>query len=506
MASTKEDLKIQTLSLPEELILMLLNEDNGYFHQVPGWDLNCAVAGAVLAELSLLSRIDTDMDSLFLVDSTETGDPALDPILKEIASEPTQRNTQFWIERLAPRAEEVIDLTLDRLVDLKILEFHDGEFWTLAQTGWQTEVYDHSKDGTAGQFIKTRISRAIFMNEIPDPRDIIVICLVNTCDVFRFIFQLDETSEERIQLICKMDLIGRSIARAVQDNIASPLRRHSALTKKMPVVPLRKLLLNPHLHNGNVPALFADLAREYGPVFKIRPPFAKPMTFLASPRANHWVNKRGRMHLRSRNYFAPFESTYGASGVLSALDGADHFQLRKSMAPAYSRGRLEDQLDQLYRHARTQMAHWTVGDTLARNTFRQLVNAQTSPLAVSVDSQDIIDDLIAHKERVLNVHILKLLPKFMVNTPGMKRRAKTVDTLMKRVQGVHTPAQRAGCPRDLVDDLFSLHASDPQLVPESNLPFALSAHLLSSMYIGGCDWLRALQHGDPACALRQNPE
>ena len=484
MASTKEDLKIQTLTLPEELILMLLNEDNGYFHQVPGWDLNCAVAGAVLAELSLLSRIDTDMDSLFLVDSTETGDPALDPILKEIASEPTQRNTQFWIERLAPRAEEVIDLTLDRLVALKILEFHDGEFWTLAQTGWQTEVYDHSKDGTAGQFIKTRISRAIFMNEIPDPRDIIVICLVNTCDVFRFIFQLDETSEERIQLICKMDLIGRSIARAVQDNIASPLRRHSALTKKMPVVPLRKLLLNPHLRSGNVPALFADLAREYGPVFKIRPPFAKPMTFLASPRANHWVNKRGRMHLRSRNYFAPFESTYGASGVLSALDGADHFQLRKSMAPAYSRGRLEDQLDQLYRHARTQMAHWTVGDTLARNTFRQLVNAQTSPLAVSVDSQDIIDDLIAHKERVLNVHILKLLPKFMLNTSGMKRRAKTVDTLMKRVQGVHTPAQRAGCPRDLVDDLFSLHASDPQLVPESNLPFALSAHLLTSMYIG----------------------
>ena len=485
MASTKEDLKIQTLTLPEELILMLLNEDNGYFHQVPGWDLNCAVAGAVLAELSLLSRVDTDMDSLFLVDSTETGDPALDPILKEIASEPMQRNTQFWIERLAPRAEEVIDLTLDRLVALKILEFHDGEFWTLAQTSWQTEVYDHSKDGTAGQFIKTRISRAIFMNEIPDPRDIIVICLVNTCDVFRFIFQLDETSEERIQLICKMDLIGRSIAHAVQDNIASPLRRHSALTKKMPVVPLRKLLLNPHLRSGNVPALFADLAREYGPVFKIRPPFAKPMIFLASPRANHWVNKRGRMHLRSRNYFAPFEATYGASGVLSALDGADHFQLRKAMAPAYSRGRLEGQLDQLYHHARAQMAHWTVGDTLLeRNTFRQLVNAQTSPLAVSVDSQDIIDDLIAHKERVLNVHVLKLLPKFMLNTPGMKRGAKTVDTLMKRVQGVHTPAQRAGCPRDLVDDLFSLHASDPQLVPESNLPFGLSAHLLTSMYIG----------------------
>ena len=70
---------------------MLLNEENGYFHQVHGWELNCAVVGAVLAELSLLSRIDTDMESLLLVDRTETGNPALNPILKQIAAEPVRR-------------------------------------------------------------------------------------------------------------------------------------------------------------------------------------------------------------------------------------------------------------------------------------------------------------------------------------------------------------------------------------------------------------------------------
>lgn len=32
----------QPLSLPEELILIPLNEETGYFHQVLGWDLNCA--------------------------------------------------------------------------------------------------------------------------------------------------------------------------------------------------------------------------------------------------------------------------------------------------------------------------------------------------------------------------------------------------------------------------------------------------------------------------------
>ena len=88
MTLSTESVTTQALSLPEELILMLLNEESGYFHQVPGWDLNCTVAGAVLAELSLMGRIDTDVESLFIVDQTETGDPALDPILKEIAGEP----------------------------------------------------------------------------------------------------------------------------------------------------------------------------------------------------------------------------------------------------------------------------------------------------------------------------------------------------------------------------------------------------------------------------------
>ena len=485
MAVTKEGWTTQTRRLPEELILMLLKEDNGYFHQVPGWDLNCAVAGAVLAELSLLSRIDTDMESLFLMDETETGDPSLDPILKEIASEPVQRSTQFWVERLAPRAESVIDLTLDRLVNLKILEHHDGEFWTLAHTGWQTELYANPPAGTAGQFIKTRISRAIFMNEIPDPRDIIIICLVNTCDVFRFIFQLDEESEKRIRLICKMDVIGRSIADAVSHNLAGPLLRHSALTKRIPAVSLRKVLLSPHVRKGNIPALFADLAQEYGPVFEVSPPFAKPMIFLAGSETNRWAHKRGRMYLRAKDYFADFEKVYGASGVMPSLDGADHFRLRKSMSAAYSRRRLEGQLNQLYHHARKYMANWTVGDFYtATNMSRQMVNEQLSSLFVSVDSQDIFDDLAKYKERALLVHIVKLLPKFMLSTPGMRRRAKAVDTLLERIQGVHTSAQRAGSPRNLADDWLSLHASDPQFVPETTLRFQLSAALIASVYLG----------------------
>ena len=149
----------RSLSLPEELVLMLLNPESGYFHQVPGWHLNCAIVGAALAELSLASRIDTDMESLILLDQTPTGDPILDPVLREIASDPVQRNAQYWIERLAPRAESIIDLTLEHLVELEILEHHEGDFWTLSQTIWRTDMFGSSEDGTAAEFVKTRISR-----------------------------------------------------------------------------------------------------------------------------------------------------------------------------------------------------------------------------------------------------------------------------------------------------------------------------------------------------------
>ena len=485
MAATTEGLSTQPLSLPDELILMLLNEQNGYFHQVPGWELNCAVVGAVLAELSLLSRIDTDMESLHLVDRTETGNPALDPILRQIADEPAQRSAQYWIERLAVHAESIIDLTLDHLVDLKILEYHDGDFWTLTPIKWHTDIHGTSLEDTADEFIKTRITKVLFFDAIPDPRDIVIVCLVNTCDVFRFIFEIDDETEERIKYICQMDLIGRSIAAAVAHNFAGPLLRRSTLTKQIPRVSLPRLLLNPHVRDGNVPALFADLAKEYGPVFEIRPPLAKPMIFLAGPRTNRWVHRHGRMYLRTKDYFADFEKVYGASGVLPSLDGADHFRLRKAMAPAYSRGRLAGQLDQVYHHVRKFMADWTVGDSHpATRMCRRMINAQISPLSVTVDSQDIIDDLMAYKERALNTHIVRALPKCMLSTPGMKRRGRAVDALLERVQSVHTPAQRAGCPRNLADDLLSLHASDPQLVPETNLRFALSAALIASVYLG----------------------
>lgn len=306
--------KTQQLTLPDELVLTLLNEESGYFRQVPGWNLNCAVVGSALAELSLQGRIDTDMEALILLDQTPTGDPCLDPTLQAVAGEPRRRNAQYWVERLAPHAEAIIDMTLDRLVKLDILQHHDGDFWSLSQTTWRSGFQAGSEVGTAVEFVKTRISRAIFSDEIPDPRDIIIICLIDTCDVLRFIFELDEESEARVEQVTRMDLIGRSIAEAVHENIARPLFQETTLSKSIPVVALRKLMRNEHVKTGNIPALFAQLGEEYGPVFELRPPFSENMIILVGPETNHWMHRHGRTYLRARDYMESFEKIYGGLG------------------------------------------------------------------------------------------------------------------------------------------------------------------------------------------------
>ena len=485
--TTPEREATHQLTLPEELILMLLNEETGYFHQIAGWDLNCAIAGAAIAELSLISRIDTDLSSLILLDDTETGLPELDVILEEIADEPASHNVRYWVERLAPHSESIIDSALGRLVDLEILDHHEGDYWTLSGRAWSSGLFGGSHELTAAQFVKARIANAIFDDtEVPSPRDIIIIALINTCDLFRFIFQLDEDAEARIELLCKVGLIPQAISQAVSESLVGPLFRRTAISKRIPVAPLRKVALNPHLRTGNLNAFFASLVEEHGPIFQIRPPFQKqPITVLAGPATNYWVHRHGRNYLRARDYLEDFEKVYGAAGILPALDGADHFRFRKSMNSAYSRSRLESHLELVYHHARDFMSDWAVGDSMpAVRMCRLMINSQNSPVMISVDSQDLIDDLVEYKTRALTTHVLKVMPKFMLNTPGMRRRKKSISELLNRVQSVHTPAQRSGCPRDLADDLLSLHASDPQFVPESNLRFALSAPLIASVYLG----------------------
>ena len=65
------------LRLVEEIILLMLNDDDGRFVRVPSWSIEYAIAGGVLMDLAMENRIDTDLEHLILEDSTPLwGQPA----------------------------------------------------------------------------------------------------------------------------------------------------------------------------------------------------------------------------------------------------------------------------------------------------------------------------------------------------------------------------------------------------------------------------------------------
>ena len=97
------------LRFAEEVMLLLLHDENGRFERVPDWSLGYALGGGVLMDLALENRIDTDLDSLILVDDTPLGDSLLDPTLADIAAAEDRRDARFWVERTAGRADEIRD-------------------------------------------------------------------------------------------------------------------------------------------------------------------------------------------------------------------------------------------------------------------------------------------------------------------------------------------------------------------------------------------------------------
>ncbi len=212
------------LRFAEEITLLLLNDDGTLVH-VPSWSLNYALAGGVLMDLALENRIDTDLEKLVLMDSTPIGDSLLDPTLADI-KEVGERDARFWVERTANRAQEIREEALSRLISLGILEARDDRFLWVFRSRRYPAI-----EGRTVREVKLRIMGVLFSEEIPDPRDVVIICLADACGIFRRLLSRTELSRasERIEQVSRLDLIGQAMSQAIQDiqlTIATSVRGH----------------------------------------------------------------------------------------------------------------------------------------------------------------------------------------------------------------------------------------------------------------------------------------
>jgi hypothetical protein len=202
------------LTLADEIIVLMLRDDTGAIRPARTASANIAIAGGILMELSLLRRIDTDLTSLFIVDPNPIGDELLDHAMHEIAAEPSKRSSVWWINQFGVHAGDLSGKVLKRLVEAGILREEDRQFlWVLSRRAYP------KISGREEREAKARLMSVIFDDEVPTPRDALLLSLADSTGVLEDMLSAAEMhkASTRVAEVIALEEIGRSV-RAVESS------------------------------------------------------------------------------------------------------------------------------------------------------------------------------------------------------------------------------------------------------------------------------------------------
>ena len=205
------------LSFPEEIVLLLLDETRGEFIPLPESVFAIVMSGAALMDLAVHNRIDTDLEKMIVVDRTPLGDDILDDVLAGLCNSKREREIPEALYDAALGAEEYRLRALKRLIARGILREENGRHLWVFHTRRYPVI-----DNTEQQEVRARLRQVLLTDEIPDPRDVVLICLVDACALLGFVLSEDELDAvtPRVEQLRKMDLIGQAVTRAVSETDA----------------------------------------------------------------------------------------------------------------------------------------------------------------------------------------------------------------------------------------------------------------------------------------------
>lgn len=202
------------LSFAEEIFLLALDDREGSIKPLPVSALEYALPGALLIELAFLNKIDIDLRTLQVVDKQPTGHALLDDILLQLESKTEAQSTSFWLSFFAGKARHIQDCILAQLVAKGILKTEDKKILWVFKTRRYPMI-----DNREIKEVKTRLRDLILSDEIPDPREAVLVSLVDACRLFDDLFSEEEYErvQPRIKALAKLDLVGQEITKSIRE-------------------------------------------------------------------------------------------------------------------------------------------------------------------------------------------------------------------------------------------------------------------------------------------------
>lgn len=471
------------LRFAEEIILLLLDEERGELApNLPPHSLHIVLVGAVLMDLALEGRIDTDLKQLILADSTPLADDLLDPTLAAIAGSSQVRDARFWIAHEAQRGDDIRDKALARLTQRGILESESEGFFFFSRLVSRARRYP-MLEGKTAEDVRLRVMRVLFSDDIPDPRDIVLICLADACGLFERILSKSERAEvqERLELVQKLDLLGQSVTEAIREvESSTPVAPSPHPRKEIPQASGWPLLGNAFSMSEKFHDFLLEQYYTLGPVFRIRA-FHHRFIVLAGPEANIFAG-RGNHYFRNREDWQAFSSYFGANRTLIGMDGPEHIRMRKEQASLHTHKLIENRLAEAIDIVRRDIAEWPSDRPIqGQYVCQRIITEQLLSLSASTSAKEYLDDIILFFDAMMMHYLARKHPRVMLYRPRVRRARRRVLELARTILADHQPENRRDHPPDYIDELLELNRTDPYFMPESDLLLASMGPMFTAL-------------------------
>lgn len=184
------------LTLPEEILLLMLNDDTGRnMASLPAY----LAAGAGLAELTFSGHLTTAGEGrkarfAFVPGTEDPSDPFLSRIMARLKEKGIDTSPQNLVSRIA-QTKAIMDLLISRLVDRGILRREKKKvLFVFTHTTYPTA------DPAPEAELKSRLRTTLFTSGPVSPEDAVLITLANAGGILRRNFDKQELKERKARI------------------------------------------------------------------------------------------------------------------------------------------------------------------------------------------------------------------------------------------------------------------------------------------------------------------
>ena len=202
-----------SLTVPDEFLLLTLKDDGGEFIDLPAETYRAGFVGAALMELSLQDRLDYDAAQVWVVDPAPTGSEGLDHVLARLSAADFSSRSEQVIKQMIDMGDLVRNASLTRLCAKRILIEAEGRvLWFL-----KTRRYPITNDREIRE-VKLRLLDVLLHDGLPNPRDVCLMSLAETCGIIgQIVPQANlEMARDRLAKVARMERIGQNVRQHIQ--------------------------------------------------------------------------------------------------------------------------------------------------------------------------------------------------------------------------------------------------------------------------------------------------